>query len=193
MLMQESLRLYLQEVCPYVDINHGLDLAFGPPLPWALRDHYWEPGKIKLLLNYGSHVGSRCLHSALRGSMAASHDDIQEVLRMLIAAGADVYEKDRKGLTPSHIVCSRRHGFIVRTFPRSDRSESRNNDLVLKKLWTQALMDCGYDAERVISASIGASEPHGSCRCGSCRCGSCRCRSYICLRRSTEDELRSGF
>ena len=149
----------------YFDINEPIpDFLSLPPLLYVLGYCYWLPETIRVILQYGSQVthqsqhGRTAFHYVLRGSRRARIEEIQEVLCMLIKAGADPFAQDGRGLIPSHYVCNRKFRFWkLREEPREckDCGVFSNADLKLRQIWVQALDSCGYNAESIIRQSVG--------------------------------------
>ena len=77
---------------------------------------------------------------------------MKAALILLIRGGADVYARNRRGRSVSDIACSKETKF-------DDAHQwSYNHDLLLRKIWTEALNACGYDAEEVISSGTRMKE-----------------------------------
>lgn len=124
----------------------------------------WTVEMIALLLRRQGKGGlpiqnlNGCLHKALCGSYYADPDELKEALILLIRAGADVYARDSSGCSVSHIAC---HAKTTWQNSNSTRVQGRltyvlqsNNDLRLRKIWTEALSACGHEAEEFISATM---------------------------------------
>lgn len=92
--------------------------------------------------------GESCLHLALNGSHNATLNDIQDVLTLLLWAGADVYAIDDSDTSVSETACERDKRY------RTNKGVTNNQKLWLRVIWVEALTICGYDAEEVISGSL---------------------------------------
>ena len=92
--------------------------------------------------------GESCLHLALNGSHNETLDGIQDVLTLLVWAGADVYAIDDGDTSVSEAACELDKRY------RTSRGVTDNQKLHLRKIWVEALTICGYNAEEVISGSL---------------------------------------
>ena len=93
-----------------------------------------------------------CLHLALKGSFEigeASESELKDVLVLLIKSGADLYEKDEWGHSVSEIVRDRRRFWRYNPNGHRDGKNASNKDLELLEIWSEALIECGLDAEEV--------------------------------------------
>ena len=155
--LKETIRLILDRGFHFVELDGGLT-----PDTWLqeiLSSHNWSLESIALLLHRQEKGGlpiqhlNGCLHSAILGSRYADLDETKAALILLIRGGADVYAREYSGRSVSDIACSENTDFNYAT------DKHRNNhDLVLRKIWTEALNACGYDAEEVISTTTRIEE-----------------------------------
>jgi hypothetical protein len=120
---------------------------------WGYNDMIDISDKIALLLCRGADVsrraeeGSNCLHLAMSypalvvhsHSQIRQHLELEDILMLLVTAGADVYAIDDFGISVSELAISYGH----------------------KKLWETVLKSCGYDIDEVIE-TIDSVEGHSS-------------------------------
>ena len=155
--VKETIRLIL---------DHGFHFVVPdgdfPPDTWLqeiLSVAKWHTESIALLLRRQGKGGlpmqdlNGCLHFAILGSHYAELDEMKAALILLIRGGADVYARDRRGRSVSDIACSKETKWKYP--PGHYRC---NHDMPLRKIWTEALNACGYDAEEVISTSMRMEE-----------------------------------
>ena len=155
--MKESLQMLLDYSLLFVQAESTMEADLW--LKRLLAECWWTVGMIALLLRRQGTGGlpiqdlNECLHKAIHGSYQADQDGIREALILLIRAGADVYATDSPGCSVSYIAC--RAETEWKTNSTLDGIVNRNNnDLQLRKIWTEALNACGYDAEEVISTTM---------------------------------------
>ena len=157
--VKETIRLILDHGLHFVELDSGY-----PPDTWlqeALMGCSWHVESVALLLHRQGKGGlpiqhlNGCLHSAILGSFRADLEDMKAALILLIRGGADVYDRDDREHSVSDIACSKETKFRHAV----ERYQScYNHDLLLRKIWTEALNACGYDAEEVISTSTRLEE-----------------------------------
>ncbi|KAK0512253.1 hypothetical protein JMJ35_005381 [Cladonia borealis] len=155
----ETIRLILDHGLHFVELDSGLR-----PDTWLqelLIHHKWSLESIALLLRRQGKGGlpiqllNGCLHKAISGSNYADLDEMKAALILLIRGGADVYARDNRGRSVSDIACSKETRFFYALKPWQ---YIYNHDLPLRKIWTEALNACGYDAEEVISTATRMEE-----------------------------------
>ena len=146
--VKETIRLILDHGLHFVELDGKLT-----PDTWLqeiLSKHNWPLEGVALLLRRQGKGGlpiqhlHGCLHSAISGSYSAYLDEIKAALILLIRGGADVYARDDRGLSVSDIACNKGTLFCHAAQPYR---RVYNHDLTLRKIWTEALSACGYDAE----------------------------------------------
>lgn len=143
-----------------------------PAKQWLLeilRSRVWHPETIALFLRRQGKGGlptqnlNSCLHEAIQGSPIGRQRELTEALILLIEAGADVYARDNFGRTVSEIACCKKTKWYNGSWIDIKRVKRRlNRDLRLKEIWMDVLSECGYDPEKVISASVQVEEPFDS-------------------------------
>ena len=163
---KESLRLLLDHGGAYIETEDIIG-----PHRWVekhLRWGNWTAESVAFLLDrsenrklpYQNLTG--CLFLAIRGSYFVNALGIRDVIVRLIKAGADVYGRDERDHTVSDVVCDpdimwwdsvewRLNGIWL------DRD---NYDLRLKRIWLEALSECGMDAEKVFADSHHSQGQH---------------------------------
>lgn len=121
------------------------------------------------------------LHQAIRGSERASYQDIEQVLYLLLKAGADPYRPNMENVTVSHIA-----NFTQIFYRMKPRRWQMNESLELREIWMRSLTRANYDAKEVMRQSIQSEDLLKSLHWHCCRCGSKLIlqmqskRSYIC-------------
>ena len=134
-----------------------------------LSYQHWQLEGLALLLHRQGKGGlptqdlNDCLHMAILGSYSAYPDELREALILLIREGADVLARDHCGLSVSDIACNPEVKWSDGSM--LDRNWYRlrgNHNLRLREIWTEALIECGYDAKEVISTSMRMEELSGS-------------------------------
>ena len=177
--MKETIRLILDHGFHFVELDGGFtpDTWLQEKLMWG----GWHLKSIALLLRRQGKGGlpiqhlNGCLHSAILGSQYVDLDEMKAALILLIRGGADVYARDRYGHSVSDIASSKETRFVHAT----TEQYQYNHDLLLRKIWAEALSACGYDAEEVIStgtrmeelpdnADESTSAQHEDCVCAGC-------------------------
>lgn len=152
--LKETISLVLDHGFHFVELDG--DLTPDTWLQKILSNCHWHLGSITLLLRRQGKGGlpiqrlNGCLDSAILGSDLADLDDMKAALILLIRGGADVYARHDDGYSVSDIVCMKETEFGYSGNPY--RSVC-NHDLLLRKIWMEALSACGYDAEEVISTA----------------------------------------
>ena len=152
--MKESLQMLLDYSLLFVQAESTMEADLW--LKRLLAECWWTVGMIALLLRRQGTGGlpiqdlNECLHKAIHGSYQADQDGIREALILLIRAGADVYAVDSSGCSVSHIACCADTKWRDYDNSPPGRAFISNNDLLLRKIWTEALSACGHDAEEVI-------------------------------------------
>ena len=155
--MKETIRLVQYHDLDFVELDD--DWTPDTWLQGMLRHRKWHlesidhllrrPGKGGLLIQ---HLDG-CLHSAILGSPYADRDETKAALILLIREGADVYARDCQGRSVSDIACTKRTRISYTL-----HQYGYNHDLLLRKIWMEALSECGYDAEEVISTTTRVEE-----------------------------------
>ena len=160
---KETIRLVLDHGFHFVELDDAL-----PPDTWLqeiLSSRNWSLESIALLLHRQGKGGlpiqhlNGCLHMAILGSYYADLDEMKAALILLIRGGADVhsrdnvYASDNSWYSVSDIACSKETKWLDP--PGHYRC---NHDMPLRRIWTEALNACGYDAEEVISTSMRMEE-----------------------------------
>ena len=120
-----------------------------------LSSRRWTFESVKLLI---SRQGSNrfpiqnleaCLHWIIQGSEFCSPVNLEEVLVLLIRAGADVLQRHPHHGTVSDLASSAKACYIY-----GDSGSEHNGDFALRELWSRALTRSGFDAEKVIETSL---------------------------------------
>ena len=178
---QESLSQLLHQSREFLDVN-STESVYAPPLGVQLYIGEWQAGTVKLLLSQGASAtyvdkGATYLHLAIKGSCAASLEEIEQVLCMLLERNANPLAENGIGVTVSHIACCRNSSFGCKSFLNEKRCTYRegyhNSRLNLRGIWASALTKAGYNAEQVIESSVEGQTcmprmGHGSHRCPAC-------------------------
>ena len=157
--LKETLRLILDHGFHFVELDG--DLKPNTWLRELLGCGKWHSESIALLLRRQGKGGlpiqhlNGCLHMAFLGSHYADLDEMKAALILLIRGGADVYARDRRGRSVSDIACSKKTRFFCALKPGQ---WNHNHDLLLRRIWMEALDACGYDAEDVISTTTRIEE-----------------------------------
>lgn len=104
-------------------------------LEYALKPHF-----IKVLLDRGASVmarnifGQTCLHLVLESIRFPEINSDKVSVSLLVKAGADVYAKDKNGMSVSDVAYT---PFFV--------GRSYNLGTYRRHLWDEILTECGYD------------------------------------------------
>ena len=139
---------------------------------------------VEFLLAHGASAtyidddGRTALHLALTGSARATMKDIEQVLYLLLKSGSNPYQADRRNVTVSYYACWEGSAYRVNIdgYPYGRCETRQNGGLVLRRVWTSALVEAGYDAERVISESLGFSTCLNPLEFLHWHCPECDCR-----------------
>ena len=157
--VKETIRLILDHGLHFVELDSGLT-----PDTWLqeiLSYHIWHLESVALLLRRQGKGGlpfqdlNDCLLLAILGSSYADLDETKAALILLIRGGADVYARDHHGRSVSDIACDKKTQFY---FAAAPYRAFYNHELLLRKIWMEALNACGYDAEEVISTATRMEE-----------------------------------
>jgi len=106
-------RLYLEAGVP-VDTT-----CDGGRTPLMLAAAFHSRHVSKLLLEWGAGVNCRSLFGGWTALMWAAHAGCEECLKLLLAAGARMDEKNTQGLTAGAIACRQGHLGILQILQRS--------------------------------------------------------------------------
>ena len=130
------------------------------PLSLLLYRHmecpWWDEKSVRWFIQSGQNPANRTpksstLHLAIGSSYNVTLGEVKRVLILLISNGADIFAKDDCGRSVSDLACDRRT--LYREEPKFDK-RYYNDDLQLKDAWMDALTECGFNAEEVISKSL---------------------------------------
>ena len=161
-------------------------LSFENFLPRLLWGDKWTKGNVALLLRKG--VDARAfvsdesyIHLALQGSHNETLAGIKDVLILLINSGANVSAKGNfrqrgEWLSPSDVACDAKSSLLSADLGiampiKKYRLQGivmpiRNCGLQIKRLWEEALSECGYDVNEFPSTNaMAASESYCRCVC----------------------------
>ena len=150
----------------FIDLNSAIWNSLTS-LHALLDSQRWHIDMVVLLLEKGARAGDlyrngrSVLHYAIKGSRAATLEDVQQVLCLLLREGANPYVRNKENVSVSHIACD------GNSFFESDGNVHSNNDSRLCEIWTSALSKAGYNAEEVINVGSNSQMPlHYHCYCG---------------------------
>ena len=156
MEVKETLQIILDHGSEF--INTDCTIPFGSFLPTLLHSRRWTLESIRLLIRRGGDPGQYvppwggCLPLAIYGSCMESPEGLRDALILLITNGADVYAKDRFGLSVTDIATD------AKTKWWYDDKLHLNGDLRLRGIWGEALAASGYDADEVIYRTLQMAE-----------------------------------